>query len=107
MNHRRKFIKTTSAAVLALGMARVPLTASPRRLVRRVRAVSLSNLHYPDFAELLGTPFRVTDSSATVVSLLLTEAQDMSHRFGGENFSVQFHGPSAQPLSQGTSARLG
>jgi len=36
------------------------------------------------------------------VSLLLTEAQDMSHRFGGENFSVQFHGPSAQPLSQGT-----
>jgi hypothetical protein len=102
MNHRREFIKTTSAAMLALGMAPGTLATSPRRIGGRGRIVPLSELHYADFAERLDTPFHVTESSGAVLPLLLAEAQDMSYRFGGENFSVVFHGPSNQPLSQGT-----
>jgi len=104
MNRRREFIKTTSAAVLALGVAPGMLASKPRPrpLVGRKRRVQLSNLHYADFAEQLDTPFLVTRSSGGELPLLLAEAQDLSHRFGAENFSIVFHGPSDQPLSQGT-----
>ena len=102
LNHRREFIKTTSAAMLALGMAPVALAASPRRVGGRGRIVPLANLHYADFAGQLDTPFHVTESSGAVSPLLLAEAEDMSYRFGGENFSVLFHGTSDQPLLQGT-----
>jgi hypothetical protein len=102
MNQRREFIKTTSAAMLALGMAPVTLAASLRRVGGGRRRVPLSSLHYADFTELLDTPFSVTEASGTVLLLLLAETQDVSDRFGGENFSVMFHGPSDQPLSQGT-----
>ena len=103
MNRRREFIKTTSAAVLALGVAPGMLASKPRPrpLVRRKRRVQLSNLHYADFAEQLDTPFLVRGSGGEL-PLLLAEAQDLSHRFGAENFSIVFHGPSDQPLSQGT-----
>src|SRR5436305_7484457 len=102
MNHRREFIKTISAAMLALGMAPVTLAASPRRVGGWMRTVSLSNLHYADFAELLDTPFHVTEWSGAVLPLLLAGAEDLSYRFGGENFSVVFHGPSEHSLRQGT-----
>ena len=106
MNRRREFIKNTSAAVLALGVAPGTLASKPkprpRAVVGRKRPVSLSNLHYADFAEQLDTPFLVTGSSGGELPLLLAEAQDLSHRFGAENFSIVFHGPSDQPLSQGT-----
>src|SRR5258706_685170 len=102
MKKRREFIKTTSAAVLALGMAPLKLTATPGRLVGYRRVVPLANLHWGDFAELLATPFNVRESSGAVLALLLTEAQDLSSRFGGENFSLLFRGPSDRALSQGT-----
>jgi len=104
MKPRREFIKTASAAMLALGTAPATLAARPRRIVGRRSSVPLSDLHYADFTGLLNTTFHVTNSSGAVLPLLLTETEDMSHRFGGENFSVVFHGPSDQPLSQGTYA---
>jgi len=104
MSRRREFIKTTSAAVLALGVAPGTLASKPRprSVVGRKRPVPLSNLHYADFAEQLDTPFLVTGSSGGELPLLLAEAEDLRHRFGAENFSIVFHGPSDQPLAQGT-----
>jgi hypothetical protein len=102
MKHRREFIKTTSAAVLALGMAPVTAAASQKRLVSRRRNAALSNLHCADFAELLGTPFYVTESSGAVSSVLLAEAEDLSAQYGGENFSLSFRGALDRPLSSGT-----
>ena len=102
MKHRREFIKTASTAVLALGMAPVTATAAPRRVISRRRLASLAQLHCADFAELLGTPFTVTEPSGANSSLLLAEAEDLSAQYGGENFSLSFRGALERPLSSGT-----
>jgi hypothetical protein len=102
MKHRREFIKTSCAAALALGVAPGALAARPRRIGARRPIVPLSDLHHADFAELVDTAFLVSASSGVRVPLVLAEAEDLSTRFGGENFSVVFHGPSGRPLSQGT-----
>lgn len=104
MNHRREFIKTAAAAVLALGVAPGTLAAKPRPrpVAGRKRPVPLSHLHYPDFAEQLNTPFLVSTDSGGELVVLLAEAQDLSDRFGAENFSITFHGPTDQCLRQGT-----
>ena len=102
MKHRRDFIKTTSAAMIALGVAPATLAAKPLRTVGRRRSAPLSDLHYADFAEHVNTPFLIKGSSGAFLPLLLAEAQDKSNRLSGENFSVVFQGPSNQALSQGT-----
>lgn len=102
MTHRRKFIKTTSAATLGLCCAVSTMGAAPRRIVTRKRIAAFSNLHCADFSELLGTSFSVTESSGAVLSLVLVETEDQSDRFGGENFSLLFRGASKRRLTQGT-----
>jgi hypothetical protein len=102
MKKRREFIRTTSAVVLALGIAPVATAVTPRRLVGPGRIVPLANLHCSDFSELLATSFYVREASGARLPLLLAEAQDLSSRFGGENFSLLFRGPPDRPLKQGT-----
>ncbi len=102
MKHRREFIKTTSCAMLALGLAPGMAAAAPKRVVLRRRIASLFQLHYADFAALLGTPFYVTESPGAVSSVLLADAQDLSAQYGGENYSLLFRGALDRPLSSGT-----
>lgn len=102
MTNRRKFIKITSAVALALGMAPVTMVAAPKRVAARNRIADFNSLHCANFSALLGTSFSVTESSGAVSALILTETQDLSARFGGENFSLLFRGSLRRPLAQGT-----
>jgi len=102
MTHRRKFIKTTSAATLGLCFAGSTLGAAPKRTVTRKRFAAFSNLHCDDFSRLLGTSFSVMESSGAALSLILVETEDQSGRFGGENFSLLFCGSKDRLLTQGT-----
>jgi hypothetical protein len=109
MKPRREFIKTASAAMLALGTAPATLAARPRRIVSgRKRIVPLAYLHYADFAELLGTTFNVTESSGAVLPMLLAEADDLSNRFGVKIFQCCFTAPRTSPSRrQPTSSSIG
>jgi len=102
MNQRRQFLKTSSAAALALCLAPRTMAAALRRVGRPRRIAPLATLHCADFAELLDSPFQVQESPRRVLSLLLAEARDMSSRFGRESFLLRFRGPPYSSLPQGT-----
>jgi hypothetical protein len=101
-NKRREFIKSTSVAVLALGVAPTTVAAPATWVGARRRMIPLSRLHCEDFAELMGTSFHVTEPSGALLPLLLAEVEDQNARFGGENFSLQFCGSLSRTLAQGT-----
>jgi hypothetical protein len=109
MRRRRDFIKTTSAAVLALGVAPAAWSA-PGKIFGGLSAEERV-LHCAQFAELLGAAFRVRANSGTVSSLVLVEAKDRTSQsqlqnahsgFQHENFSLLFRAPLRRTLPQGT-----
>src|SRR5262245_55479231 len=88
MKRRRDFIKTTSAAMLALSVAPAAMAAS-RKLFGGLKARD-SVLHCPQFAELVGAAFRVRETSGTTSSLVLVQAKDLTSESQRQNANSPF-----------------
>lgn len=104
---RRQFLRACSTLAVGAGLTPRALLASPFER----GAVSLDAISFPHFSAQIGTPFRVWQNSAPVVSLILIEAQPrqvpdwmtLQAEDGlNEKFSLLFVGPTDVLLEQDT-----
>jgi hypothetical protein len=107
LSSRRQFLTGCSALTLAAATAPAAMLAAP--FSRRDGPLDAIGFH--QFAEHVGTSFRVWQNSAAAVDLILTEAQPKAiiHASAlhapdarNEKFSLMFQGPGEIRLEQDT-----